>query len=182
MNRLIRIFGLAMVVLVLVFMPLFALLAGNIIFYDANSPTVANRVTSYRLSLDPGDPASWTNKLIDPVLPENFLTNSRQDFFKVSGGVVVELTGGEKQSVTNAENAIIAAAIAASQAAAKNNATNIVEDFTEQGRITRALAEVVMDEINIIRTNLVPALNPRTLSQLKAAIKAKLAAQPDSAP
>lgn len=43
-------------------------------------------------------------------------------------------------------------------------------------RLVRALALVVLDEVNTLRAASVPALPPRTAAQLVAAIKAKIAA------
>ncbi len=43
-------------------------------------------------------------------------------------------------------------------------------------RLVRALALVVLDEVNILRAASVPALPPRTVAQLVAAIKAKITA------
>jgi hypothetical protein len=63
---------------------------------------------------------------------------------------------------------------------AKADATGAVDDFYEEGRLIRALAEVMMDEINILRQQPTTVLAVRTLAQLKTAIKAKLAAQADT--
>jgi hypothetical protein len=46
----------------------------------------------------------------------------------------------------------------------------------KEERLVRALALVVLDEINLIRANFTPAMTARTTAQVVSAIKAKIAA------
>jgi hypothetical protein len=63
----------------------------------------------------------------------------------------------------------------------KANATSGIDNGQlqvgdKQERLIRALALVVLDEINILRAASVPTLTARTTAQLVSAIKAKIAA------
>ena len=55
----------------------------------------------------------------------------------------------------------------------RNHAAHIFEDTTI-GQVVRALAAVALDEINILRAAVVPALPARTLTQLKNAVLNKI--------
>ena len=57
---------------------------------------------------------------------------------------------------------------------AREAAKALIDSAEPTDRRFRALLLVMLDEINLIRSKLVPALPPRTPVQLKAAIRAKL--------
>lgn len=82
-------------------------------------------------------------------------------YWKESGGVFSEMTAAE-QAAKDADLAV--AEIDAGRLAAKNE--------IDSKRVLRAFAEVVVDEINILRGQ--HALADRTLSQLVTAIKNKI--------
>ena len=82
-------------------------------------------------------------------------------YWKESGGVFSEMTASEKA----AKDAEIAAADLALD-------RRLAKDEIDNKRVLRAFAEVVMDEINILRGQ--HALADRTLSQLVTAIKNKI--------
>lgn len=82
-------------------------------------------------------------------------------YWKESGGIFSEMTESEK-AIKDAK--LAAAAIVAGQLEAKNEIDN--------KRVLRAFAEVVVDEINILRAQ--HSLADRTLSQLVTAIKNKI--------
>ena len=82
-------------------------------------------------------------------------------YWKEVGGIFSEMNAAEK-AIRDAE--IVAANLAMDRRAAKNSIKN--------ERVLRAFAEVVVDEINILRAK--HNLNAQTLSQLVTAIKAKI--------
>lgn len=102
------------------------------------------------------DPANW---FIDPDL--SALVDVPYEYWLESGGVFSEMTQPEKDAVDVA----IAQRIEDKE---KKQAKLEIDDE----RVLRAFAEVVMDEINILRGQ--HGLAARTLSQLVTAIKGKI--------
>ena len=108
---------------------------------------------------------------------------------KHSGGIVVEMSAAEK-AVVDAEIA------AAEDAATRSGAKSFIAGFSAQPLLLRALADILKDEINIIRgwtvsfkaqvalaTTLadlkvrvatLPTLSDRTLAQLRTAIQNRI--------
>lgn len=58
--------------------------------------------------------------------------------------------------------------------ARRTEARAILADLEGRGAILRAVALAMLDEINLIRARLVPPLQPRTASQIMAAVQLKL--------
>lgn len=50
----------------------------------------------------------------------------------------------------------------------------LIDDRRDEDVRFRALVLVLLDEINVIRSKLVPALTPRTIAQLKTAVRNKI--------
>lgn len=80
--------------------------------------------------------------------------------WKLSGETVLPMTRAEKDAVD-------AAALEASRDAA-------MTEIDTLEAVTRALALVILDEVNTLRAAAVPPLTPRTASQLRTAIRNKL--------
>jgi hypothetical protein len=145
----------------------------DVVLYDPTGLVVTNRVIAVLRSVNTTDYESLTNVLINPVLPTN------PQPWKVLDGNVVALTAQDQTAISNAFAAAQSALATARQTASKTNAPVALENFDETGRLIRALAEVTMNEINILRTNRsTNVLSPRTLTQLKTAITNSLIAQP----
>jgi hypothetical protein len=88
-----------------------------------------------------------------------------QKHWKHVGGAIVEYTQAEKDTQDAAE---LAANIAAIRTAAKAR----LDDFFADSLFMRAFADILKDEINILRAQ--HALAGRTLDQLKTAIKGRI--------
>lgn len=135
-----------------------------------------------------GCPTNW------PVIVDNIGTNASSPHYTNSVILTLDQLTQHYAAVRPAftnwfrgpwsdRNAVlIANTTATNQLLTKFSATNAVDSFEVDGRLLRALAELLMDEINIVRTNPAAILPPRTLSQLKTTIKNKVLAQPDSSP
>jgi hypothetical protein len=94
-------------------------------------------------------------------LPGDYVTPGvAMHYWKWTGSGIAEMDQTDKDAVDAAE--------AAAADAAKTEEANI----TDWSGATKAFALVVLDEINLLRSN--AGLAERTLAQLKAAIKAKL--------
>lgn len=172
-----------------------SLMASTVVVYDPQSSPVTNRVINVILSADTSVFQNRTNVLINPTLPG---TGTPEDW-KVVGTNIVELTPVDRIEITNVIIAETAARKALNERAAKTNALLVVDSYQSDGRVLRALAEVTMEEINILRAQIALArtsptafqsltnrntvvLNPRTLIQLQNAISNKLQAQNDTGP
>lgn len=203
MNKLIYRIGLALVALVLVVFPV---TAGIVVFYNPASPGVSNQVERIERSVDPASYASATNTLViaEPMQTPwiEVLTNEPSALKFDGTNAIVLLTPEEKTAITNAVAAAEAAALAERVAylerLAKTNALQAVDGkFDVDGRILAAFAEIVMDEVNILRSQVnlartsttqfqsttnknAVALGARTLSQLKTAIRNKIEAQAEN--
>jgi hypothetical protein len=153
-------------------------LGSNVVIVNPTSAPITNRVTQLVTSADTLAYQGATNAFINPVLPATGSVNE----WKVSNGVVMVLSQADSNAITIYNSNLVFQVTTNRQYQAKAAATNTVEDLNEMGRLIRALAEVTMDEINILRASPTNVFTPRTLSQLKAAIQTKLQAQPDFAP
>lgn len=149
----------------------------DILIFDPNSTPVVGRVLGVLASVNTTDYAARADVLISPALPSGTPSD-----WKVVSGKVVAMDATDLAALASASAATLAAKKAATELQSKADATGAVDDFYEEGRLIRALAEVMMDEINILRQQPTTVLAVRTLAQLKTAIKAKLAAQADTSP
>jgi hypothetical protein len=88
-----------------------------------------------------------------------------QKYWKHSGGAIVEYTQVEKDTQDAAE-------LAAHTAFVRESAKAQLDNFLTGSLFMRALADVIKDEINILRAQ--HLLADRTLAQLKTAIKDRI--------
>lgn len=116
----------------------------NILKYDPTSATIANRVVEYLESQDTGKWTGVPNVLVNPVMPVGIGIA----YLKVDGGNVVELTQVEKDALT-------AAAAAGALLGNKSGAKGLFDDLLPNGRVLRALVEVLLNEINALRGHVV---------------------------
>jgi hypothetical protein len=89
-------------------------------------------------------------------------------WWKHEAGAVVEFTQAEKDALAAAE----AAQEQANIDAVRTEAAQRFDEYDEVNLLFRAFANIVMDELNILRD--LHSLAPRTLAQLKTAIKNKV--------
>lgn len=109
------------------------------------------------------DYSSRSDVVVNPDLSALDLINRK--YWKHDAGSIVEMTAGEKTAQDTAE---------ANQATAdrRTSAEAGVDAKDDLGMIFRAFAEVMKDEINVLRAQ--HSLPDRTISQLKTAIKNKI--------
>ena len=175
---------------VLLFLLAAPALASDVVVCDPADPAVADSVTAYRTSVDTPVYASNPDALINPdvaavlgVEPLRYWKCDRP------GNAAVAMSGAEKSAV-DAQDA------AALDAAVRAGARNRHQGFVDQALFLRAFADIVKDEINILRqwdasfkvevaaannlANLkarvagLPDLPDRNLAQLRAAIDARI--------
>jgi len=130
----------------------------NVVIFDE----VTNRVLQYLKSVNTPDYSSRGDAIVNPDVSG---LSADKKYWIHSGGSIREMTPAEKQAVNDTE---IVKDIADRRSEANNNLIG------REGQVIRALAEVVMDEINILRDLQKPSLPLRTLTQLKNAIKKKI--------
>lgn len=138
----------------------------NILQYNPASVTVANRVVSFRTSQDTGLWVGVPNTLINPVMPLGVAIND----LKVAAGLVVELTAQEKADIA-------AAQAAAGIVSSKDGAKTMFDDAFPNGRVLRAVAEALLDQLNTLRQNPTATLPVITVAQARTAIRNKIDAQ-----
>lgn len=177
--------------------------AGIVVIHDPNSGGVPGQVTRVIHSVDP---SRFVNSETVIVIPEpsqvsfsSLLTNDASKL-RVVGGEVQLLSEAELTTITEFNTAAAIAEAAAmkqlEESVAKTNAIKSIEgELDQHGRIFRAFAEIMVNEINILRSQLdlnrvnetafrsatnrsaVP-LGARTLNQLQTAIRNKIDEQP----
>ena len=145
----------------------------NYLRYNPDSTPIANRVTWYGAATD-HYMESQVNWLREPVLPEGFtVANS-----KVVAGAVELLSQADWDTIAAAQAAAQAAAEDAYQTQAKATAATLMDVLqSPEGRVIKAVAKIIVDELNILRAQ--HSLVARTLAQVKTAIVAEVNAQPD---
>jgi hypothetical protein len=94
---------------------------------------------------------------------------------KVDGGIVVVLDQTDLDAITAADAAAAAQASADYITNTKAQAKVLLDEVHTQGRMQRAFAEVMIDEMNTLRA--LHSLPDRTLVQLRNAIDGKIDAQ-----
>lgn len=154
----------------------------NVIIYDPASTPIANKVVRYLRSVQESDYAAHPSVVINkdpsgdnPQVAALLAANVPMSEWKVSGSNVVQLTQADKDAIAAAEASAAATAAANYITASKADAKVIVDKVDRYGRMLRAFAEVMVDEISILRAQ--HSLAPRTLVQLRNAINAKIDAQ-----
>lgn len=162
-------------------------LASPVILFNPTSSPVTNRVIAY---ITNADTSLYVNKTNALILPGSFLTNGVTNLligsvpgsgipdtdWKASNRTVVLLSSADNTTISNAIAVASNTSLTNRYAQARTNALTIVTNDFEAGRIQRAFAEVVMKELNILRTNAGMAV--RTTLQLKNAMNTELNAQP----
>ena len=103
-------------------------------------------------------PEAQANYIEEPDL--SAVVGQPSKYWTITGDVVSLLPQAERDAIDAAEDTAALDAIA---------------DELEQVRtLTRAFAEVVLDEINTLRSKVIPPLPARTLTQLRNAVRGKL--------
>lgn len=158
-----------MIGLVLVAIPVFA---GNVYIFDPVTRYHRDYLTSKHTPAFQGRP----DVLINPALPDGIPLM----FTKETNGTVVAMSQSES-------NAVVAAIIAAIDAGIRADANHPLNNFTGNGLLFRAFADLIKDgfndirlELSIAKTNIAvfqarPTLPPRTFAQLQTAITNKIA-------
>lgn len=137
-----------------------SVMGARVLFFNPNSSPVTGRVTHYTETRVTNAP----NSLVNPVLPDVPL-----QWAKVTNGRVVEMSALES-------NAVVAADVAAAIAARRDSAKDIFDGDGPEGRVLRAVTEIMFREINTLRV--AAGLPPRTAAQARAAIRSELDSQP----
>lgn len=162
-------------------------LASPVILFNPTSSPVTNRVISYITNADTSLYINLTNALVTPGSWEtNGITNLiigsvpgsgiPEVNWKASNRTVVLLSAADNTAISNALAASANTSLTNREAQAKITSLTIITNNFEAGRIHRAFADLLMDELNILRTNAGMAV--RTSAQLKTAMQNKLNAQP----
>ena len=157
----------------------------SVITFNPDSPTVPNRVTGYKRSVQESDWAGVPNSILyydpsgDPpevsLLIANLVPISE---WKVEGGIVVALTQADKDALA-AQQAIDAAAAAVANLAALKVAVKaqLVNQHELRDAIL-AVVDVMVPEINLLRAQ--HGLAARTAGQVATALKNAYDARVDS--
>lgn len=149
-------------------------IAGNVYVFDPVTRHHRDYITSQHTPAYQGR----TDVLIDPALPVGIPLM----FTKETNGVVVAMSLSES-------NAIVASIIAALDTGVRADASAPLKDFSGLGLLMRAFADLVKDDLNILRNEISidktnealfrsrPILAPRTFAQLQTAITNKIASR-----
>jgi len=135
-------------------------MATIIIFAEGETP---ERVLSYLQRVDPAPYRTRTDALIEPDL--SAVTEPDFHHWKHVAGSIVDMTQAEK-------DALDAAIAAAADAHTRSAAQQMLQGFEGQALFLRAFADIIKDEINLLRAE--HGLAPRTLLQLRNAILARI--------
>ena len=134
-----------------------------IVQYDPSSTPVANQVTLIDPSGDTSQYSGQSNTLINPA--SGVPGGVAMKFLKVVGSDVVEMSQAEKDSIAAEEAAALIVSV-------RGGAKSSLDQFESYGLLLRALADIIKDEINILRAE--HGLADRTLAQLRTAIKNRI--------
>lgn len=152
-----------------------------------STETTPNPITEYRQSVNTPDYEGQANVIVNPNLAA--VAGQPMKYWKHVSGAIQLMTQGERDTVD-------AALAAAALSAARNGAKDQIVGTIPLPILLRALADILKDEINIVRgwtvsfkaevaaaTNLanlqsrvatLPTLSDRTLAQLKTAIQNRI--------
>lgn len=150
----------------------------TVVITNPNSLGVTNRVVGILSSQDTLAWQNTSNAYINPILP----TNGTFIEWKVSNNVVMFLSTVDSNNISIAISNANWQIRTNAEYNAKLYATNVVDNFISDGRVLRAFAQVVLDEVNNLRTNPTTVLPARTMGQLRTAIINNILAQPDFNP
>lgn len=147
-------------------------LAGNVYVFDPVTRHHRDYITSQHTPAYQGR----TDVLIDPVLPVGIPLI----FTKETNGIVAAMSAAES-------NAVVLAVLSVEDASIRSSAVSPLKEFTGNGLLFRAFADLMKDgfnelrlEISVAKTNTAkfqgtPTLPPRTFAQLQTAITNKIA-------
>ncbi len=137
-------------------------------FAESETP---QRVLGVRRLVDPAPFRVRTDVLISPDLSavEGVVD---EDFWKHVAGAIVSMTAQEITDFDTARSDAAARAVQDDIDATRADAAGGLEGFGRSELILRAILEIILKEINNLRTE--HSLTPRTTGQLKDAIKAKV--------
>lgn len=141
---------------------------GVVVRYNPQSFPITNEVTGILASANTLDWIGQSNVLINPAIPA-----SAEQRWKVTNGLVVAFVAADFARIA-ATNAILA-----------TNAINRLNEFTRTNaaaqldatggsgemRILRSMLGLVMNELNILRTNPAIGMSARTTNQLNNALR-----------
>jgi hypothetical protein len=154
-------------------------LASNVLIYDPVSTPVPGKARALLLSVHTPLYQGATNAVI---ITNQVLPNVPLQWMRVSNNVIVAMSAAESNLVLAANASAVTNTLALKQAASKTAAQTAIDAYDLNGRLVRALAEVTLDEINILRASPTNVFAARTLTQLTNALRAKLQAQPNTSP
>lgn len=132
-----------------------------------NEQATPQRVLDVLISVHTPDFSSRTDVVINPDLSLLEGVVPRK-FWKHEAGAIVEWTQAEKDAKAAADAAAQAAAAAQRLIDIRAEAAAGLDNFEVTPLLLRAFADIIKDEINILRA--LHALPNRTLAQLKTAI------------
>ena len=142
-----------------------------VIIYNATDPTVPNRVTSRLPSANTPEYDQRPDTLINP--DESGVTKTPAQTVAVPGSNAVrDMTQGEL-------DALVAADGAAFDAATRQAAKDYKTGFENKGLYLRAVADVIKDELNILRGWLVDFKAEVAASTSLADLQTRVATLPD---
>lgn len=134
-----------------------------VVFDEGASPQKVLRVTGTSENQGFWDDSGRTDFLVDPDLTA--VSGVPQRYWKVVGSSVVPFTAGEQSAQDASEAAIKDSGI-------RTGAKGFFDSQESLNLALRAFADIVKDEINILRA--LHSLPDRTLTQLKNAIKNRI--------
>lgn len=140
----------------------------NVLIFDPNSTPVPNRAVRYIRSADTNNFIGRADVIINPTMP----AGAALDSLVVDNGTVRGMNEPELAAIAQAQQQAMVDEIARIKDFGK--ALSDADD-TPTGRVLRALIELIVEEINILRTR--AGLAARTREQVVSAIKAKIDAQ-----
>lgn len=129
--------------------------------HDPSSTPVAGMIVKKWYSVDPSVVNGLLNILELPRVEYQALTKYKV----VDGGIVRNMTQTEKDTLTAYEEAQRDLNI-------RDSAKTEMDGFQSRGLLLRALADIIKDEINVLRA--FHSLPDRTLTQLKTAIQNRI--------
>jgi hypothetical protein len=143
-----------------------------IVFDEFATPQKVLSVSGPSVDNGPWEASGRTDFVV--VAPPDLLplASVPKRYWKHVAGSIVEYTAAEKTIQDAADAAARAAQVVAEIAATRVNAKNQLAEFAELGLLLRAFADLMKDEINILRA--LHALPNRTLAQLRTAIDTRV--------
>ena len=152
------------------------LISGPIYQFNPVSPYVTNR----GVTLFWGNTTDYQNRTNYLVNATNMPAGIPIEFTKLSNGFIRAVTTAESNLINTLtasnQNYFVTNAAAIAAAHARTNAIANYDALDAQNRFNRALVKLIVDELNIMRTNPVAVLSARTYQQARTAITNAIAA------